>query len=98
MEIKNRTYRKARRIAKGTLEGIVYTFIAPTYFRLDREYKVGGNFYQDSGHFIGLLANLSSHLGAYILSDDLRVAIPLVATNIISFGYEKVRKYLKNRS
>ncbi len=98
METKdNLAYRKARRVAIGTLEGLAHAFIIPTSSRWDREYKISKNDYQRSGHFVGIFANISAHLGAYLLLDDWRVLVPLLTTNTISWGCEKVRKYLKRK-
>ena len=89
--------RKTKRFTRGTLEGLVYALIMPTYNRLDHEYKIKKNNYSDAGFMVGSSLNILAQTGAYCLTENLWAFAPLVVGNVASGVYELGRIYLGKR-
>ena len=92
-------YAKTKSFLRGNLEGIVFSFIMPTYKRMENNYEIYFGENRENGRLAGFLANIFAH--GYLmasLSEDkaLYSLIPFTALNFSSGIYEYTKRRIKN--
>jgi len=96
-------YKKARSFAKGSLEGLLGTFVLPTIIRKDHNCEMYKGDYRDTGRILGALSNVAGHMAVYLYlphENDAWAFAPFVAANALSGMYEIGRwliRKIKNR-